>query len=128
MEGDDERQDDLDHALLLPRSRSREKKRFSQLELAEAAGFSTRQLARLEAGTANVPLTTHQAIAGGLGVRLHQLLPGTPGKIGTRTKVEEAAAAAELLSDQGLDVVLAALRFVGQERVALHRLRRAFSR
>src|SRR5665213_1288244 len=76
----------------------REAHNLSQVEVAQAAGVSARQLARLEAGTANLTLTTLEAIAGALGSRAAALLPHPPAPSSQRKEMVELLEIADRMS------------------------------
>ena len=97
----------------------REQRGMSQLELAQAAGVSARQLARLEGGSANLTLTTLEALAGALGTRAALLLPKARPAAANRKSVEALAEAAEDLTDADLLVIVGLVRLAAKHRLPL---------
>ena len=85
----------------------RKRKHMSQLELGQHAGVSPRQVARLEAGGANITLTTLDSIAGALDSRAALLFPSPRANAGARRQAIEALAdAAEQLPDVDVEVLV----------------------
>ncbi len=99
----------------------REEKRLGQVDLAEAAGVSVRQIARIEAGTANLTLETLDAVAGALGVKAAALLPAT-GTTGQPRSIERLLHAFESLPESELEALLRFSRALARSRLPLSRL------